>query len=160
MCGLNAGNHTIFDRCDRSSHVSHMINAETNNNIFKNASRFSRGQWVIWQDWTVTVNLSERDGTFSHHQISCLSGSLSRTTTTKTSTTFNSPTICYNTCVKDTACRHISHQYPGSKIHGANVGPTLGRQDPGRRHVGHVNLAIWVCLYAHRHRADLCGPFY
>ena len=34
--------------------------------------------------------------------------------------------------------------YPDSEIHGANVGPTAGRQDPGGPHVGHMNLAIWV----------------
>ena len=32
---------------------------------------------------------------------------------------------------------------PDSKVHGANMGPTLGQQDPGGPHVGHVNLAIW-----------------
>ena len=32
---------------------------------------------------------------------------------------------------------------PDSKIHGANVGPTWGRQDPGGPHVGHTNLGIW-----------------
>ena len=34
--------------------------------------------------------------------------------------------------------------YPDSKIHGTNVGPTWGRQDPGWPHVGHTKLAIWV----------------
>ena len=34
--------------------------------------------------------------------------------------------------------------HPDSKIHGANVGPTWGRQDPGEPHAGHRNLAIWV----------------
>ena len=29
-----------------------------------------------------------------------------------------------------------------SKVHGANMGPTWGRQDPGGPHVGHTNLAI------------------
>ena len=33
---------------------------------------------------------------------------------------------------------------PESKIHGANVGPTWGRQAPGGPHVGHMTLAIWV----------------
>ena len=33
---------------------------------------------------------------------------------------------------------------PDSKIHGANMGPTRGRQDPGGPHVGHVELAIRV----------------
>ena len=30
---------------------------------------------------------------------------------------------------------------PDSKVHGANMGPTWGRQDPGGPHVGRVNLA-------------------
>ena len=30
-----------------------------------------------------------------------------------------------------------------SKVHGANMGPTWGLQDPGGTNVGHVNLAIW-----------------
>ena len=41
--------------------------------------------------------------------------------------------------------RHaITYAYPDSKIHGANVGTTWGRQDPGGPHVGHTNLAIWI----------------
>ena len=35
---------------------------------------------------------------------------------------------------------------PDSKIHGANMGPTWGRQDPGGAHVGHTNRAVWVAL--------------
>ena len=31
---------------------------------------------------------------------------------------------------------------PDSKVHGANMGPTWGQQDPGGSHVGHMNLAI------------------
>ena len=34
--------------------------------------------------------------------------------------------------------------YPDSKVHGANMGPSWGRQDPGGSHVGHMNLVIWV----------------
>ena len=30
-----------------------------------------------------------------------------------------------------------------SKVHGANMGPTWGRQDPGGPHVGHMYLTIW-----------------
>ena len=33
---------------------------------------------------------------------------------------------------------------PDSKVHGANMGPTWGRQDPGVSHVGHVNFAVWA----------------
>ena len=38
------------------------------------------------------------------------------------------------------------HLYPDSKVHGANMGPTWGRQDPGRPHVGPMNFAIWVAM--------------
>ena len=33
---------------------------------------------------------------------------------------------------------------PDSKVHGADMGPIWGRQDPGGPHVGPMNLAIWV----------------
>ena len=33
--------------------------------------------------------------------------------------------------------------FPDSKVHGANMGPTWGRQDPGGPHVGPMNFAIW-----------------
>ena len=36
---------------------------------------------------------------------------------------------------------------PGSKVHGANVGPTWGRQDQGGPHVGHMSFAIWVATF-------------
>ena len=36
---------------------------------------------------------------------------------------------------------------PDNKVHGANVGPTWDRQDPGGPHVGHMNFAIWVILF-------------
>ena len=32
---------------------------------------------------------------------------------------------------------------PDSKVHGANIGPVWGRQDPGGPHVGPMNFAIW-----------------
>ena len=32
---------------------------------------------------------------------------------------------------------------PDSKVHGANMGPSWGRQDPAGPYVGHMNLAIW-----------------
>ena len=34
--------------------------------------------------------------------------------------------------------------YPDIKVHGANMGPIWGRQDPGGPHVGPMNFAIWV----------------
>ena len=33
---------------------------------------------------------------------------------------------------------------PDSKVRGANVGPTWGRQDPGGPHVAPMKFAIWV----------------
>ena len=39
---------------------------------------------------------------------------------------------------------------PENKIHGANMGPTYGRQDPGGPHVRHVNLAIRDILRLHQ----------
>ena len=37
--------------------------------------------------------------------------------------------------------------YPDSKVHGANMGPIWGRQDPGGSHVGPMNFAIWVIMW-------------
>ena len=36
--------------------------------------------------------------------------------------------------------------FPDSKVHGANMGPIWGRQDPGGPHVGPMNFVIWVFL--------------
>ena len=33
-----------------------------------------------------------------------------------------------------------------SKVHGANMGPIWGRQDPGGPHAGPMNFAIWDLL--------------
>ena len=38
---------------------------------------------------------------------------------------------------------------PDSKVHGANIGPIWGRQDPGGPHVGPMNFAIWVPVESH-----------
>ena len=50
-----------------------------------------------------------------------------------------------------TTCTHgsmqiIRHTFPESKIHGANMGPICGRQDPGGPHVGPMNFVIWVYM--------------
>ena len=39
-----------------------------------------------------------------------------------------------------------SQTFPDSKVHGANMGPIWGWQDPGGPHVGPMNFAIWVFL--------------
>ena len=33
---------------------------------------------------------------------------------------------------------------PDSKVHGANMGPTWGRQDPDGSHIGPMNHGIWA----------------
>ena len=40
-----------------------------------------------------------------------------------------------------------THHYPDSKVHGANMGPIWGRQDPGGPHVGPMDFAIGVYMY-------------
>ena len=35
------------------------------------------------------------------------------------------------------------HNNPDSKVHGGNMGPIWGRQDPGGPHVVPMNFAIW-----------------
>ena len=40
--------------------------------------------------------------------------------------------------INKATCHHI----PDSKVHGANMGPTWGRQDPGGPHVGLMNFAV------------------
>ena len=44
----------------------------------------------------------------------------------------------------NTAKSQIKIDYPDSKVHGANMGPIWGRQDPGGPHVGPMKFAIWV----------------
>ena len=39
--------------------------------------------------------------------------------------------------------------YPDSKVHGANMGPIWGRQDPGGPHVSPMNLALQVVINSH-----------
>ena len=39
------------------------------------------------------------------------------------------------------------NHHPDSKVHGANMGTTWGRQDPGGPHVVHLNLDIWAVLF-------------
>ena len=47
----------------------------------------------------------------------------------------------------------IWFNFPDSKVHGANMGPIWGRQDPGGPHVGPMNLAIWVAALIDGHIA-------
>ena len=37
----------------------------------------------------------------------------------------------------------MKRNIPDSKVHGANMGPIWGRQDPGGPHVGPISFDIW-----------------
>ena len=37
-------------------------------------------------------------------------------------------------------------EYPDSKVHGANMGPIWGQQNPGGPHVGPMKFIIWVYM--------------
>ena len=52
---------------------------------------------------------------------------------------------------------HVLLVYPDSKIHGANMGPIWGRQDPGGPHVDPMNLAIWVAVKVVRLMSHVCS---
>ena len=45
-----------------------------------------------------------------------------------------------------------------SKVHGANMGPTWARQDPGGPHVGPMDLAIWGVIGFSVKKIDSAGP--
>ena len=46
--------------------------------------------------------------------------------------------------IEMTGTFHNSNEIiPNSKVHGANMGPIWGRQDPDGPHVGPMNFAIW-----------------
>ena len=55
-------------------------------------------------------------------------------------------------------CLSVLLSYPDSKVHGANMGPIWGRQDPGGSHVGPINFAFWVALQLHFNFSDVCIP--
>ena len=50
--------------------------------------------------------------------------------------------LCNATSVHVCLCA-IKHHTPDSKVHGANMGPIWGRQDPGGLQVGPMSFAIW-----------------
>ena len=52
----------------------------------------------------------------------------------------------------ETSNNNKSHSNPDSKVHGANMGPIWGQQDPGGPHVGPMNFAIWEWLFSFQSR--------
>ena len=58
----------------------------------------------------------------------------------------------YDKHIKQLFSTNFLIHYPDSKVHGANMGPIWGQQDPGGPHVGPVNFPIPVANYM------LCSP--
>ena len=52
---------------------------------------------------------------------------------------------CWGCCILG-ASSVLGRATPDSKVHGASMGPTWERQDPGGPHVGPMNLVIWDML--------------
>ena len=50
--------------------------------------------------------------------------------------------VSQSTPVQVITCRLFGAN-PDSKVHGANMGPIWGRQDPGGPHIDPMNFAIW-----------------
>ena len=49
---------------------------------------------------------------------------------------------------------------PDSKVHGANMRPIWGRQDPGGTHVGPMNFAIWDFAISLQDISNIWDPYY
>ena len=58
----------------------------------------------------------------------------------------NDATTAGAVSVTDIPCLKFADLYPDSKVHGANMAPIWGRQDPGGPHVDPMTFAIWVGL--------------
>ena len=55
----------------------------------------------------------------------------------------NSCTPHWSLLPAESGNRTATGNVPDSKVYGANMGPICGRQDPGGRHVGPMDFAIW-----------------
>ena len=55
---------------------------------------------------------------------------------------FPADTLAHSSA-KPSAGTELTEKVPESKVHGANMGPIWGRQDPGGPHVGPKNFVIW-----------------
>ena len=47
---------------------------------------------------------------------------------------------------KSDQTQDFSFTIPDNKVHGANMGPIWGQQDPGGPHVDPMNFAIWDAI--------------
>ena len=55
---------------------------------------------------------------------------------------------CYYHQLQQSSEQKVYHArtHADSKIHGTNMGPIWGRQDPGGPHVGSMKFAIWTSV--------------
>ena len=54
------------------------------------------------------------------------------------------PVCCQDSVIEKRTLWAANVMVPNSKVHGVNMGPIWGWQDPGGPHVGPMNLAFWV----------------
>ena len=52
----------------------------------------------------------------------------------------------YGTDISVLILSDITQAYPDSKVHGANMGPSWGRQDPRGPHLGPMSFPIWIYI--------------
>ena len=62
----------------------------------------------------------------------------------KTHEIYQEAHVMSSSCILRSLCASSWYAVPDSKVHGANMGPIWGRQDPDGPHVGPMNFAIWV----------------
>ena len=95
--------------------------------------------------WTVTGKM------FPFHDVIMVVGDQNSdiTSPTKEATARNDipcdVVMLWNLQIQGHSCDDIRplSRDPDSKVHGANMGPIWGRQDPGGSHVGPMNFVIW-----------------
>ena len=107
--------------------------------IFHNADEISKFQ--LLNDTIILAMTKFAYSFFSKHNLICLTQLWSSTNQdiyswyTKDKNIYKIQTV--------SKYRAVTSSIPDSKVHGPNMGPIWGRQDPGGPHVGPMNFAIW-----------------
>ena len=120
--------------------------------LFDIATTFSRSQWV-W-DWIFCVELK---GSLSHspqnnlpiHWKICISFRGENLEGFRFRSSYNFENIPMSPqTVKGSHYTSSEMSTPDNKVHGANMGPIWGWQNPGGPHVGPMNFAICNCFWS------------
>ena len=78
----------------------------------------------------------------NHQELHCLFSRLFRLTTKERAASLDS---LHGRSVMEKFKANLFNNVPDSKVHGANMGPIWGRQDPGGPHVGPWTLLSGTC---------------